>query len=461
MPRPLLAPLALAAALFTAGCATLQPALPAADASIPADWPLPPTATGDVPAAADIGWREFFADPALRDVIARALENNRDLRVAMLNVERARAQYRIQRADRVPAVRASASMERVGGDGPDSGTYSAGVGLAAFELDLFGRVRSLSDAALQQYFAQAQNREAAQIALIGEIANAWLTLAADRELLQLAQATLASREASLRLDEARHQVGVISGFELAQSRTQLEAARADVARQDGAVARDRHALDLLAGQPLDGALLPTGLGAAVAGIAPLPAGLPSEALLRRPDLRAAEHLLRAANANIGAARAAFFPSISLTGSVGSASSALSGLFGGGSLIWRFVPQLNLPIFQGGRLRANLGVAEADRDIALAQYEKAIQAGFRDVADALALSSTLARQRQAQEALVEAATRADTLAEARYRAGRDSQLARLDAQRGLYQARQGLIAVRAAEQANRVALYRALGGGWKE
>lgn len=452
------------AALLT-GCATLEPALPAANPQIQGEWPISATGAAAPGAdtgatAADIGWGEFFVDPDLRAVIGMALENNRDLRVAVLNVERARSQYRIQRADRVPAVGATATMERSGGDLGDTESYSAGVGVAAFELDLFGRVRNLSDAALQQWFAQTANRSAAQIALVGEVANVWLTLAADMELLRLSEATLRVQQESLALGEKRHSIGVISGLDLAQAQTQVEIARADVARQEGAVARDTHALTLLVGQPVPTERLPSGLGASVTGLDPVPAGLPSSVLLRRPDIAAAEHVLRSANANVGAARAAFFPSISLTGSVGSASADLSGLFGGGSTVWRFVPQITLPIFQGGKLRANLGMATADRDIALAQYEKAIQSGFRDVADALALSTTLEKQRRAQEALVAAATRANELAQARYRSGQDSSLVRLDAQRTLYQAQQGLASVRAAEQANRVTLYRALGGGWK-
>lgn len=452
--------------LLATGCATLQPAVPTANPQIRGEWPIPATVGSAQPGsseavAMDVGWRNFFVDPALREVIALALENNRDLRIAALNVDRARAQYRIQRADRVPAVGVNATMERVGGDAPGVESYSVGLGVASFELDLFGRVRSLSDAALQQWFAQTENRAAAQIALVGEVANVWLTLAADRELLQLAEETLKLQQETLELNEKRRSIGVVSGLELAQAQTQVEVARADVARQEGLVALDTNALTLLVGQPVPDTLLPSGLASDVTGLRAVPAGLTSDVLLRRPDIAAAEHRLRSANANIGAARAAFFPSISLTGSVGSASADLSGLFGGGSTAWRFMPQINLPIFQGGRLRANLGVATADRDIALAEYERSIQSGFRDVADALALSATLQRQRQAQEALVAAASRANELANARYRAGQDSYLFRLDAQRTLYQAQRGLASLRAAEQSNRVTLYRALGGGWKD
>lgn len=459
--------LALAAVLAASGCATLVPPTPEAQAGIPAAWPMPEvTAAGaDAGAAAalpvaDVGWRDFFADPRLEEVVALALDNNRDLRVAILNVERARAQYRIQRADRLPSIGAEAVMERVGGDIPASEQYTAGVGLAAFELDLFGRVRNLSEAALQQYLATEEAQRAAQLSLVAEVAGAWLALAADQEQLRLSQAALDTYQETLDLSTKRHELGATSALELEQVRTQVAGARADVERLTGQVARDRHALDLLAGTQLDASLLPDASVGPVTGLAALPAGLDAEVLLRRPDVIAAEHRLLAASANIGAARAAFFPSITLTGSIGSASDELSGLFDGGTRVWSFIPRLNLPIFQGGRLKAALGMATADRDIALAQYEQAIQSGFREVADALALSESLARQVQAQQELVEAATRAESLARARFEAGFDSYLSQLDAQRTLYGAQQALVATRLAEQANRVTLYRVLGGGWR-
>ena len=474
MRNHLMTTLAMATSLFIAGCATLEPALPAADAAIMGAWPMPPTTQSfaspavtdgayspDAPAAADIGWRDFFVDPNLEELVARALDNNRDLRVAVLNVEKARAQYRIQRADRLPSLGANATMTRSGGDVPVSESYSAGVGIAEFELDLFGRVRNLSHSALQRYFAQEEARRSAQLSLVAEVANVYLTLAADQELLRVAQATLKTHEQSYALTGQRHALGAVSALDLHQARTQVEAARADAARFAGEVAQDTNALNLLVGATVEPALLPTGVDDQVTGLGALPAGLPSDVLLRRPDVLAAEHQLLAANASIGAARAAFFPSISLTGSAGSASGELSGLFGGGNKTWSFIPQINLPIFQGGRLRANLGMATADRDIALAQYEKAIQSGFREVADALALTTTLGEQRQAREALLESATQAEALSRARYRAGRDSFLVQLDAQRTLYAAQQGLVTTRLAEQANRVTLYKVLGGGWHE
>jgi len=459
-----MASLALAVSLVVSGCSTLEPRSTEVAPAIPAQWPGTATA-GAVTTApmevADIGWRDFFVDPRLQTVITQSLENNRDLRVAVLNVERARAQYRIQRADRVPAVGVQGQMTRSGGDAPVTEQFSANLGVVEFELDLFGRVRNLSQAALQQYFAEAANRRSAQLSLVAEVANAWLTLGADSEQLRIAQATLATYEDSLRLTEARRQLGGASALELSQTRTLVETARTDVARFAGQVAQDRNALVLLAGGPIDASLLPQAEVTEVASVRPLPAGMPGNVLLQRPDVMAAEHVLLSANANIGAARAAFFPSISLTGSIGSASSELSGLFDSGTRVWSFIPKLTLPIFQGGKLRANLGVATADRDIALAQYEKAIQVGFREAADALALNESLDAQLSSQQALVAAAEQAQQLSQARYDAGLDSFLTLLDARRTAYTARQSLVSTQLAQQSNQVALYKVLGGGWHE
>lgn len=464
MRKPLMASLALAVSLVVSGCSTLEPRSTEVAPAIPAQWPGTATA-GAVTTApmevADIGWRDFFVDPRLQTVITQSLENNRDLRVAVLNVERARAQYRIQRADRVPAVGVQGQMTRSGGDAPVTEQFSANLGVVEFELDLFGRVRNLSQAALQQYFAEAANRRSAQLSLVAEVANAWLTLGADSEQLRIAQATLATYEDSLRLTEARRQLGGASALELSQTRTLVETARTDVARFAGQVAQDRNALVLLAGGPIDASLLPQAEVTEVASVRPLPAGMPGDVLLQRPDVMAAEHVLLSANANIGAARAAFFPSISLTGSIGSASSELSGLFDSGTRVWSFIPKLTLPIFQGGKLRANLGVATADRDIALAQYEKAIQVGFREAADALALNESLDAQLSSQQALVAAAEQAQQLSQARYDAGLDSFLTLLDARRTAYTARQSLVSTQLAQQSNQVALYKVLGGGWHE
>jgi len=459
--------LTVALTLAAGGCAMLEPKLPAANAAIPVEWPLPATtvpagqAEPSAAATADIGWRDFFVDPGLQQLMSLALANNRDLRVAVLNVGKARELYRVQRADRVPSVGANATEYRSHGDAAVGNGYSAAVGVSNFELDLFGRVRDLSEAALQRYFAQEETRRAAQLSLIAEVANTYLSLAADREQLRLAEATLEIREQYHALTVKRFEHGAVSALDVDQDRTLVEGARADAARYAGQVALDINALNLLAGAPVDEKLLPSGFDNHVTGLGALPAGLPSQVLLRRPDVLAAEHQLRSANANIGAARAAFFPQITLTGAVGTASTELSGLFGSGASLWTFVPQVNVPIFEGGRLRANLGAANADRDIALAQYEKAIQQGFREVADGLALTSTLAAQRTALEALVDAAQHAEALSRVRYEAGRDSYLVRLDAQRTLYISQQALIGTRLAEQSNRVTLYKALGGGWKE
>jgi multidrug efflux system outer membrane protein len=458
--------------LVLVGCGTLEPRLPQAQAELPAQWPLPPTAPemATAPAlnpatattVADIGWRDFFVDPKLEELVARALQNNRDLRVVVLNVERARQLYRIQRADRVPTIGVAGAMVREGGDDRSmTESYSVELGVTQFELDLFGRVRNLSEAALQRYFAEEQARRAAQLALVGEVARAYLTLAADRDRMVLAQATLRTREEGYQLTVKRHEFGAVSALDVHQARTQAETARADLARYAGQVARDINALTLLVGGPIEEALLPTGFDPEVTGLEALPAELPSAVLLRRPDVLQAEYLLRAANADVGAARAAFFPSITLTGAVGTQSPELSGLFDSGTGTWTFVPQVRLPIFEGGRLRAGLGVANVDREAALAQYEGAIQAGFREAADALALTSTLASQRVALEQTVESAQKADELSVARYQAGRDSYLVRLESQRTLYIAQQALIETRLAEQANRVDLFKVLGGGWQE
>ncbi len=474
MTRATLTTLALAISLSVAGCASLEPRLPEAAPAIPATLPAPGTTTTTttaessraVPATAtvgEVGWRDFFSDARLNEVLALALANNRDLRVAVLNVERARAQYRIQRADRLPALGVNAQMERIGADNPalESETHRASLGLSAFELDLFGRVHNLSQSALQRYLASESAQRSVQLALIAEVANSWLSLGADRELLRIAEATLDSYEQSLRLTEKRQQLGAASELVLYQTRAIVESARADVARFTGQVAQDTNALNLLVGQIVDASLLPDAFQPQISGLGPLPAGLPSEVLLRRPDVIAAEHRLLAANADIGAARAAFFPSISLTAGIGSISGELSGLFESNTGFWSFVPQINIPIFQGGRLRARLGMARADRDIALAEYEKSIQSGFREVADALALGQSLAVQHRAQAALLEAAQKAHDLSQARYDAGLDSFLVLLDARRTLYAARQSLLATQLAEQGNRVTLYKALGGGWQK
>jgi multidrug efflux system outer membrane protein len=468
----------LGVAWLCLACAcTMEPRYRAPAMPVPDQWPIPattPEATPVAPdantvAARDIGWRDFFVDANLQRLIAAALANNRDLRVAVLNIERARAQYRIQRAAELPSIDATGSFTReklppsltFGTTSFTGNIFQAGVGISAFEVDLFGRVRSLTHAALEQYLAQEQARRSAQLSLIAEVANAYLTLASDRELQRLAQQTLQSQEASFELSQKSHTAGTTSGLDLAQAQTTVEQARADAARYEGNVAQDIDALTLLVGAAVDPAWLPEQFDSKTMGLDALPAGLPSGVLLRRPDVLEAEHTLRAANGNIGAARAAFFPEISLTANIGSASEQLASLFKAGTGAWTFMPQATLPLFHGGQLRGNLAVAHVDQQIALAQYEKAIESGFREVADALALTATLNRQRAAQEALVAATSRAYDLSQQRYKAGRDSYLVVLDSQRSNYAAQQGLIATRLAEQSNRVGLYEALGGGWRE
>lgn len=454
---------ALAAATMTTvlgGCVGMAPHYQRPGAPVPVQFGNAATGEAD-PALAMPAWREVFLEPRLQQVIALALQNNRDLRVAVLNVERARGQYRVQRADRVPGVAVTGQMERRGTDAGVTEQFTAGVGVAEFELDLFGRVRNLSEAALQQYFAVAANRRNAQLSLVAETATAWLTYGADAQQLKIAEATLKTYEDSLRLAEARHERGGSSALELTQTRTLVETARTDAARLRGQLAQDRNALALLAGGQLDPALLPDSIEPQLLALAPPPAGLPSDVLLQRPDIMAAEHQLLAANANIGAARAAFFPSISLTGSIGSGSNELSNLFDSGTRVWSFLPKITLPIFQGGKLRANLAIANADRDIALAQYEKSIQVGFRETADALALNVSLDEQVSSQQRLVDAAEQANRLSQARYDAGLDSFVTLLDARRTAYNAQQTQLQAQLAQQANRITLYKVLGGGWHE
>lgn len=458
--------LALAAALAS-GC-TMIPSYERPAAPVAASFPNAVPAAAEAAPADAIAWRDYFADNRLREVIALALANNRDLRVAALNIEKARAQYRIQRADLFPAVGATGSQNaaRLPGDLTSSGeaevnrSYSATIGFSAYELDFFGRIRSLNAEALEAYLGTEEARRSAQISLVAEVANAWLTFAADRERLALASSTYETRQKSSDLTRRIFEAGAVSALDLHQAETLLHNARADAARYRSFVAQDENALALIVGAPVPAELLPATLTDSISAVAELPAGVPSEVLIRRPDILQAERALRAANASIGAARAAFFPSISLTAAAGSASSTLGGLFDGGSGTWSFLPQIRIPIFEAGRLKASLEVAEVQRDIHVAQYEKAIQSAFREVADALAERATLAEQLDARRRLVEATQSGFRLSEARYKGGVDSYLGLLDAQRTLYTAELDLIGVRLADAANRVTLYKVLGGGWQ-
>lgn len=449
---------------WLAGC-SLAPTYTRPDAPIPAAWPASAgQADRAKEAAADVPWKDFIADGKLQKVVGLALSNNRDLRVAALNVERTQALYRIQRAELLPSVNAGAvfSKERVPGILSGSGQpkttelYNVNVGISQWEIDLFGRIRNLSDAALEQYFAVEQARASAQIALVAEVASVYFALAADRENLKLAQSTLETQQETYEMIRRRAEVGASSDLDLRQAQTRADAARVDIARYTSQVALDENALRLLVGSPVPPELLPDALDD-VAAPRDFTPGLPSEVLQRRPDILQAEAQLRAAHANIGAARAAFFPRITLTTSIGTTSDQLSGLFKSGSETWSFIPQIVMPIFDA-RTWAAYDVTKVDREIALAQYEKAIQAGFREVADTLAQRETLGEQLRAQQSLVEASEVSYRLSDARYTRGIDSYLRVLDAQRSLYSAQQGLIAVRLARLANLVTLYKVMGGG---
>ena len=455
----LLAATALSAC--TMAPATVRPALAVDNA-----WPIASANTGSAVTAADLGWREVFVDPRLQGVIELSLNNNRDLRVAVLNIEKARAQYRVQRAALLPGVNATASGTRgesssaqvVAGGDRTVEVYSAGVGVTSYELDIFGRVRSLKDAALQSYLATAETRRSVQISLIAQTANSWLALAADQDLLALSQETLETRQQSMTLVQRRFEAGAISQLEVSEAQTLIEAARADVATYVAQVEQDKNALRLVVGTTVPADLLPAG-GLVTAQILPdLPAGLPSDVLTRRPDVLAAEHQLAGSNADIGAARAAFFPRISLTGSTGVASNSLGSLFDSGNGAWSFAPSISLPIFAGGANVAGLDSAKASRDIAVATYEKTVQTAFREVADGLAVQSTIQDRVGSQERLVAAANDTVRLSRARYGAGIDSSLTLLDAQRTLYTSQKGLIGARLARATNLATLYKALGGG---
>jgi multidrug efflux system outer membrane protein len=464
--------IALAAALASANLAacTMEPDYQRPD---PAAAPL---AAAQGPTAADIGWREFFPDPQLQQLIALALANNRDLRVAALNVESAQAQYRIQRADLFPTVAASGTEEverypngvinpSSSGGVPASGGsiirfYDVGIGFTSYELDFFGRIRSLNHAALQQYFATQETQRSAQLTLVAEVATAYLALLSDQTLLDITRETLKSQSDSYELTRKLFAGGATTQLALRQAESTVDTARAELALYTRQMAQDRDALQLLLGTTLPDLDLGGGLDRA-APVAELEEGIPSDVLVRRPDILASEHQLQAANADIGAARAAFFPSVLLTANYGTASGQLSGLFKGGSEAWTFQPAINLPIFNGGANIAALKAAKLARETAVAQYQKAIQSAFREVADALASRGTLNDQLAAQQALVVASEDAYRLADMRFRGGVDSYLSVLDAERTLYAAQQQLTGVRLSRLENLVTLYKALGGGLAE
>ena len=454
--------------IILGGC-SLAPKYQRPQVPIPEKWPQgeaykEPQVTSGLPAAQELNWQGFFGDQKLKKIIETALTNNRDLRIAALNVEKARAQYGIQRAELFPALDASGawSKQRRSNDLIQPGEprtveqYDADLGIAAWEIDFFGRLRSLKDQALEEYMATDQARRSAQIMLISEVARAYLTLAADKESLHLARFTLESQQASYNLIRENYDTGLSTRIDLRRAQTQVDVARRDVHHYTQLTAQDRNALNLLAGTPVAEALLPVDLSS-VTPVNEISPGLSSEALLNRPDIVAAEHRLKGADAYIGAARAAFFPRISLTTSVGTASDELSGLFGSGSDVWNFAPHVVMPIFDA-RIWAALRVSKADRKIILTEYEKAIQTAFRETADALAVQGTIDQQVSAQQSIVDATTETYSLSNERYTIGIDGYLSVLDAHRSLYAQQQTLISLQLAKMANQVTLYTVLGGG---
>ena len=460
--------LLLGVILALVGGCSLAPEYRRPEAPVPSDWPTgaaySATASADASPAAELPWRKFIADERLQQVIETALNNNRDMRLAALNVERARAIYRVQRNELLPSVEAVGSglKERTPADLSSSGRattreqYRVDFGVSSWEIDFFGRIRSLEDRALEEYMATDQARRSTQILLISEAARAWFILAADSENLKLSRSTFEAQQASYDLIQKRYEVGISSELDLRQVQTQVETARRNVAVYTQLTAQDQNALNLVAGTPLPPELLPADLS----GIRPpreISPGLSSDALLVRPDVLAAEHRLKAAHANIGAARAALFPRIALTTAIGTASADLSGLFNSGQDTWSFAPRIAVPIFDA-RTWAAYDVTKVEREISVAQYEKAIQTAFREVADALAQRGAVGDQLAAQESLVEATAATYRLSDARYNGGIDSYLNVLDAQRSLFRAQQALTDLRMIRLANLVTLYKVLGGG---
>jgi len=463
MIRPALV-LSLTAGLL-GGC-TLEPHYRRPSPPVPAAWPQGP-AYGAPKDSAVTDWAQVFPGPKLRRVIEQALVNNRDLRVAIAEIEASRSQYRVQRAALLPTIDASVGATTgrnytglppaFGSAYANATSYSASVFSTGYELDLFGRVRSLTKAALETYLATAEAKRSTQISLVAEVAGDYLTFASDTSLLSVSKATVISAGANFDLAERRLAGGIASELDVSSARTIVEQAKDDVARYTTLVAQDKNALDLVVGASVDPKNLPSGIDDPDLRLGAVPDALDSRILLQRPDVVEAEHSLRSANASIGAARAAFFPSISLTASGGSESASVKNLFSGGSGVWSFAPTISVPLFAGGANRANLGYAKAEDRIYVAQYEKAIQTAFREAADALAQRGTIAERLRAQRALVAASALSLHLAEALYARGSDSYLDVLTAQRTYYSAEQSLISVELIEASNVVMLYQVLGG----
>jgi NodT family efflux transporter outer membrane factor (OMF) lipoprotein len=459
--KTVLLPLALA--LSVAGCVNLAPKYERPAAPVAASFPtVGGTNASGNPAApqapASIVWQQFFDDARLKQLIGIALVNNRDLRISVANIEQARAQYQIQRSFQLPGLSAAYNGSRVSVQDGVVGNYQAGIGVSAFELDLFGRVRNLSQAALAQFLATEEARKTAQISLIASVANAYLLALADDEQLALTRETLKTRDESLRLIRLRYENGVASRLDLDSAQSLVDNARFVLQQQLRQRAQDDNLITLLIGQPIP-ATLPAGSTLTATNLPDLPAGLPSDLLVERPDISAAEQQLIAANANIGAARAAYFPRIALTATGGSASTALSDLFSAGHWGWTVAQNVTMPIFDFGRTRGGVEAARAGRDIAVAQYERSIQTAFREVSDALAGQATYAEQLRAARSA--AASEADrfALAEQRYKSGTSSYLDLLDAQRSLFTAQLTAVQANLARLQNQVTLYRVLGGGW--
>ena len=451
--------------LALCGC-SLEPPLPVAPLPIPPSWPVgDPYLLQSESALPAVTYRDLFRDPRLQALVAQALANNRDLQVAAANIAAARSQVRITRANQLPRVDVGAGATatftpRSSGDTGEGrnvrANYSADLGVSSFELDLFGRLRSLTRADQQRLFATEAAARAVRLALVADIAAAWLNYSADASLLAIAQSTAASADKSVWLTKARLDGGVAPRTDLLQAQQVLETARGDIAEQRTALAQDVNLLQLLVGAPIAAANLPASIKQAAAAMTAPPAGLDSRVLLRRPDIVQAEYELRAANAEIGAARAALFPTISLTGILGAASTALTGLFSAGAFSLTAGGGLNYPIFNAGAGRARVALTQAQRDGALAAYERAVQTAFREVADALADRGTVAERLRAAQANTSATAENLRLADARYRGGIDPYLASLDAQRSYYAAARAEVAVRLSASQGTVALYRALG-----
>lgn len=464
--RKTLTLLPLASLLLLAGCSTLAPDYQRPDAPVPTQWPQGQAYaanSGNAAAAAELPWRDFVHDSRLQTLIQMALDNNRDLRQTLEDVEAARASYLVQRGGEMPTINAgvSASRSKVV-SGTTSNSAQATVGMSSYEIDLFGKNSSLTEAERQTWLASSETARAARIALIAEISNAWLTLAADQNLLTLAKDTAENARQAMEITRKRLEQGVDSRVDLSSAETTWHSARADIASYTTQVAQDRNALWLLVGQNFDDGLLPSGLPDSAQLLADIPAGLSSDVLLQRPDVLAAEHSLQSANASIGAAKAERFPSLSLTTTGGLASTAMADLFtGGASTIWSIAPSLSMPIFDGGSSKAQVAYSEAEYRKAVAAWEGTVQSAFAEVADALARRGTIQQQLDAEQAVVDAAQRSYDLALARYQNGIDSFNDALDSQRTLYSARQGLISSRLEDLDNRVTLYRVLGGGLAE